>query len=422
MAAMIGLLIILGAGCGQASDSGIALSKPRYVGKTEKGKPEFRLKWNRYPDAGGYEIAIYAEGEDPFGRGPFAIRSVKNIYQNKTSGSLIFLRGVHTDTVTYRVKVRPIVAVDSLKDSSNDIWSNIWEIRFVGGEYEVAATENDFDEAYGQEGSGNQTGNSASEGSDLSSENSVEAGESDISQKGAQTQDDQNNPAFRHVFPESLTEYLAKEAEKAKGLEISGIRSLITGVDDTTYGEPRQNAITDKEVIRLFSEALSGIQVSEKVDDITDNKTTFYYSALDAEGKEILQFSICDGMLVGKDGRYSLIGLDALTNVKGIISAEGWTNFLKDQAAKADNYDEKKNIVEFHYTQRVFTRSEGTPDLIAELTNTMRKSRKEAIKEIKVLMRLMEPLRPTIRDIIYYPDGSVAYTYDIKYNDLYYNN
>lgn len=72
------------------------------------------------------------------------------------------------------------------------------------------------------------------------------------------------------------------------------------------------------------------------------------------------------------------------------------------------SYDEKKNLVVFQYVQRVFTRSEGTPDLIAELKNSMRKSRKEAIKEISVLMRLMEPLRPTIRDIIYYPDGSAC--------------
>lgn len=113
----------------------------------------------------------------------------------------------------------------------------------------------------------------------------------------------------------------------------------------------------------------------------------------------------------------------AVAQLKELLAKTDGMKFGDDKMALTRcNYDEKKNIVEFHYTQRVFTRSEGTPDLIAELTNTMRKSRKEAIKEITVLMRLMEPLRPTIRDIIYYPDGSVAYTYDIKYNDLYYNN
>ena len=114
---------------------------------------------------------------------------------------------------------------------------------------------------------------------------------------------------------------------------------------------------------------------------------------------------------------------EAVAQLKELLAKTDGMKFGDDKMALTRcNYDEKKNIVEFHYTQRVFTRSEGTPDLIAELTNTMRKSRKEAIKEIKVLMRLMEPLRPTIRDIIYYPDGSEAYTYDIKYNDLYYNN
>ena len=137
---------------------------------------------------------------------------------------------------------------------------------------------------------------------------------------------------------------MSKEAGEDQDLGTSEISKLVTGVDDISYGEPRQNDISDQEVVGLFSEAISGIQVTGKVDDITDNKTSFYYSGQDAKGKEIFSFSICDGMLVGKDGRYSLMGLEALTNVKGIISADGWTGFLNDQAAKADNYDETKTV------------------------------------------------------------------------------
>lgn len=88
----------------------------------------------------------------------------------------------------------------------------------------------------------------------------------------------------------------------------------------------------------------------------------------------------------------------------------------------SSSYDEKNNVVKFRFTQRVFPHDEGTPELIKEISYAARETRKRALTEMTLLMRLMEPLRPTIRDIIYYPDGDVAYTYDIEYNDLYYND
>lgn len=327
--AAIGIMFSFCVGCGQTSDSGITLDKPSYRGQTEEGKPEFTLTWNRYPDAGGYEMAIFAEGEDDYGRGHFAIRSTKNVYGNTTKGTLVFLQGISTDTVTYRVKVRPTIAVDSLKDSSNDIWSNLWEIRFEKGKYSVRATDKDFDDS----------------GSDTASDqNDADAGKANEGAAGMTEAVDNSptsQPGLRHVFPESLTDYLAKEAGKEAGsLGENNIAKLMIGLDDISYGEPRQT-ITDEKIIQLFNQAISAVQVTGRMDDITSNPSSFVYNGLDKEGKEILKFSIKDGLLIGPDGRYSLEGLDTLYNIDGIIGQKPWTSFLEDRTAKMNNYDQE---------------------------------------------------------------------------------
>ena len=54
----------------------MVLHEPEYLGPSDiNHKPVFTLSWDPYPNAYSYEFAIYVEGEDSYGRGPFAIRS-----------------------------------------------------------------------------------------------------------------------------------------------------------------------------------------------------------------------------------------------------------------------------------------------------------------------------------------------------------
>ena len=58
----------------------MVLHEPEYLGPSDiNHKPVFTLSWDPYPNAYSYEFAIYVEGEDSYGRGPFAIRSTKGL-------------------------------------------------------------------------------------------------------------------------------------------------------------------------------------------------------------------------------------------------------------------------------------------------------------------------------------------------------
>ena len=58
----------------------MVLHEPKYLKPSDiNHKPVFTLSWDPYPNAYSYEFAIYVEGEDSYGRGPFAIRSTKGI-------------------------------------------------------------------------------------------------------------------------------------------------------------------------------------------------------------------------------------------------------------------------------------------------------------------------------------------------------
>ena len=89
--------------------AGMVLHEPEYLRPSEiHHKPVFRLSWDPYPNAYSYEFAIYVEGEDAYGRGPFAIRSTKGIFSEEAvSAELYFLQGIYTDTAAYRIKIRP---------------------------------------------------------------------------------------------------------------------------------------------------------------------------------------------------------------------------------------------------------------------------------------------------------------------------
>jgi len=310
LSAIMLLMLVTLAGCGTSSDSGITLRKPVYTGKTEDGYPEFTLRWNRYPDTTSYEIAIFAQGKDPFGRQDFAIRSTKQIYGGKTHGSLVFLQGIYTDTADYLVKVRPNNSVDSIHDPSINIWSNLWKISFVNGEYEVSSWDVDFDEE------------AVSPGNDQA--------EQDTSQVDS---------GVNHVFPETLSDYLVKESGKGNVIDLSAVAMLTAGPDHRIMGEPRQH-ITDQTVIDQFCAALSNVKVTAKVDDIKSQETAYVYSGLDKSGNTVFSFRLQSDLLVTEQGRYRLDGLGMLVEGQGIISRSGWEKYLQQETAKAENYYE----------------------------------------------------------------------------------
>ena len=170
----------------------MVLHEPEYLRPSEiNHKPVFTLSWDPYPNAYSYEFAIYVEGEDAYGRGPFAIRSTKGIYaDDAVSADLYFLQGIYTDTATYRIKIRPSLKAAEKKE--DHIWSNIWQISFVNGEYTVTATEADFDEeieaaAEQKEGKKDNGGNTGKPGKEA-------------------------KEPLDHSFPEELLLYLAREA------------------------------------------------------------------------------------------------------------------------------------------------------------------------------------------------------------------
>ena len=281
----------------------MVLHEPEYLRPSEiNHKPVFTLSWDPYPNAYSYEFAIYVEGEDAYGRGPFAIRSTKGIYaDDAVSADLYFLQGIYTDTATYRIKIRPSLKAAEKKE--DHIWSNIWQISFVNGEYTVTATEADFDEeieaaAEQKEGKKDNGGNTGKPGKEA-------------------------KEPLDHSFPEELLLYLARENGETEAYSADDIASISVGVNYCEYGEPVQN-ITDDETIEAFKKAVQQMTVTGKYDEVFSTETYYAYSARDAEGNALFSFAVQNGLLERSDGRYSIEGLSELLSIPGILLEEGW--------------------------------------------------------------------------------------------------
>lgn len=296
----------------------MVLHEPEYLGPSDiNHKPVFTLSWDPYPNAYSYEFAIYVEGEDSYGRGPFAIRSTKGIYSKEaTSADLYFLQGIYTDTATYRIKIRPSLKAAEKKE--DHIWSNIWQISFVDGEYTVTATEADFDEE-------------------------IEAAEAQKKEK----KDDGGNtgkPAkevkepLDHSYPEELLLYMAHEKGETQALSADDIASLSVSVNYCEYAEPVQN-ITDGETIEAFKKAVQQMTVTGKYDEVFSTETYYAYSARDAEGNTLFSFVIQNGLLERRDGRYSVEGLSELLSIPGILLEQGWSEYWGLYNDRADAYE-----------------------------------------------------------------------------------
>ena len=302
----------------------MVLHEPEYLGPSDiNHKPVFTLSWDPYPNAYSYEFAIYVEGEDSYGRGPFAIRSTKGIYSKEAaSADLYFLQGIYTDTATYRIKIRPSLKAAEKKE--DHIWSNIWQISFVDGEYTVTATDADFDEEI--------------EAADAQKEEKKSSGGNT-----AKPAKEVKEP-LDHSFPEELLLYLAREEGETEAFSADDIASLSVGVNYCEYGEPVQN-ITDDETIEAFKKAVQQMTVTGKYDEVFSTETYYAYSAKDAEGNALFSFSIQNGLLERSDGRYSIEGLSELLSIPGILLEEGWGKYWGAYNEKADAYERETDPV-----------------------------------------------------------------------------
>lgn len=320
--AVFSLFRIAGGSRAEAADGRNAIVLEEPVETEDKYSDNvFMLTWTPVPGISHYEAAIYAEGEDAYGRGPFAIRSEKNYYEAADSGLLYLLSGIYTDTVRYRVKVRPVAGYQTPDDERVGVWSNIWEIRYTDGSYTVTATDEDFDE-------------------EIEAQKEKENSEKPEQKETGQAEKKEPLP---HHFPEPLLTYLAREYGEEEPLDASKAAELHVGVNYCEYGEPTQ-IFTDDKILSAFRDAVKGMTVTGKEDDIFSTETYYGYSAADAEGNGLFSFSIQAGLLEGRDGRYAVEGLGNLLTIDGIMLAEGWSEYWGGYNARKDDYERSLDI------------------------------------------------------------------------------
>lgn len=118
--------------------------------------------------------------------------------------------------------------------------------------------------------------------------------------------------------------------------------------------------------------------------------------------------------------RTTKIDSKAVAELKKLLSKSDGMRFGNSQMIMTSaKYIESKNIVEFHFTQRIFPKEEADDALLRDIANACRSARKKALRNSSALIRAMQPLHPIIRDILYYPDGTECLRYTYSFNDLY---
>lgn len=302
--------------------------EPVYLGKTDRDYPEFKLKWKSIPGAVGYEIAFYAEGEDPYGRGHFAKRTTKNDYSG-SSEKVVFLQGVYTDTVTYRVKVRPDVRDETNSQKFKEpVWSNIWEIKFTDGEYSISETDADFDE-------------------EIAAKEEQDAGGS---------KKKTNAKPLPHSYPEPLLLFLAKEEGMEEPFSTDDIAGFSMNVNSGGHGNPAQ-IFEDGPSLEQFKDGVSEITVGEEVKDepMTTEEGTFY-SALDKEGNRLFTFEVYkDRYLEGDRGElYPLNGMTRLNSIEGVMTAGDWEMQENELEKNSKDYEASgRGVLESSYETHI---------------------------------------------------------------------
>lgn len=84
-------------------------------------------------------------------------------------------------------------------------------------------------------------------------------------------------------------------------------------------------------------------------------------------------------------------------------------------------YIESENVFEHKYKQSFLPKEDADPELLNDIKKVGIESEKKFIKDNATLIRLMTPLKPTIRCIVYYPDDTECLRFSFPYNELYLN-
>lgn len=113
----------------------------------------------------------------------------------------------------------------------------------------------------------------------------------------------------------------------------------------------------------------------------------------------------------------------AVKNLKNMLSkTEGMKFGSKEFYSFSARYIESENVFEHKYIQSVFPKEAADKKLLSAVKQEGLRIEKNFIKKTTELLRLMNPLRPTIRCIVYYPDNTVCLRFSFPYDELYFNN
>ncbi len=112
---------------------------------------------------------------------------------------------------------------------------------------------------------------------------------------------------------------------------------------------------------------------------------------------------------------------DPVNELKNVLKLGNGLKFGNDKMLmKEAFYYSSTNVVEFKFTQHIFSKeaAQADPTLVLELKKSLSETRKKALHGSASLMKAMAPLRPDVRDVLYYPDGTECCRYTIQYSDL----
>lgn len=113
---------------------------------------------------------------------------------------------------------------------------------------------------------------------------------------------------------------------------------LEVSVSYCEYAEPVQY-FTDEVIIAKAQEAISCMKVTGLADMVSSTAESESYTFLDSRGNAICGFSFQNGLLLGKDGRYSVDGLAALFFIEGIKLAGEWKKYWEKQDELKSDYE-----------------------------------------------------------------------------------
>ena len=282
------------------------MQEPKYV-TTEYGQDIFRLSWTKdRQNVESYELAFWCDvGE----RGR---RDTKTVSKQNSSVEIHLLNGVYTDTVTYRMKVRPVYQSAQKEFGA---WSNLWMIDYVNGEYTVSKCTEDFDTETEQNSADSpQTSSAQSAGTPAGTEQFTPLG---------------------HHYPEKLATWLARE-RGVESLDLTQTAKLVVAGRTCMEGFPEQT-VTDAQTIADFLDAVSVCTLETTYDTVFSTETSYDFFLYDAEGTCLCGFTLQDGRLLTGEKRIPVTGAKALF-VEGVMTTSDWEDYFSREQAMRDAY------------------------------------------------------------------------------------